>query len=70
MNYNIAYIKKNLDLKLFIKYLNSLAVWSPQDDDYHKRIIYSAIYSCINKKNKYIILNLTIKKSNIEKILF
>ena len=52
MNYNIAYIKKNLDLKLFIKYLSSLAVWSPQDDDYHKRIIYSAIYSCINKKNK------------------
>ena len=50
IKYDISYIRKNLDLKKFIEYLNSISKWSYQTDG--TPIINSAIKACDSKKNK------------------
>ena len=50
IKYDISYIRKNLDLKKFIEYLNSISKWSYQTDG--TSIINSAIKACDSKKNK------------------
>ena len=50
MQYNINYIRKNLDLKKFIKNLNTISKWSYKSEG--TSIIKSAIKACANNKNK------------------
>ena len=50
MQYNINYIRKNLDLKKFIRNLNTISKWNYNSEG--TSIIKSAIKACANKKNK------------------
>ena len=50
IKYDFQYIKKNLDLKQFVKSLNSESKWDYRTDG--TNIINSAIKACANKKNK------------------
>jgi hypothetical protein len=50
MQYNINYIKKNLDLKKFIRNLNTISKWNYDSEG--TSIIKSAIKACANNKNK------------------
>jgi len=49
IHYDFNYIKKNIDLKKFLKLLNTDSRWKHNSDG--QRIIESAVKSCANEKN-------------------